>query len=743
MELLKPGSAGSIPVYSTNSIPDFVCEQHIPVAFAKFLHSTMPYTDPTTKARYEWTQMWTQMFDNYVPTTLPAFSGPCINTQASASNDVWNRSAFNNSILRQASTVNVGANNEMYWGVNPNTETLTVDVVYQQAAAISTYFQTVGNCVPLAKIPKVAYDGTFYSFVNSAQSLFPGIFSSTSYVDVEFSYVFHVPINPNAGVSQQQQSFAYNTEIPSVLNEIAPTALGGLLAPAQAQMVLNYAYILRACPWHIGGRRELLKGMHKVYPGLRSVKPNYSSLDLNNYHQIVEDCLYTVLDNYANRASTAGDARTLADVSALLTVFECALFARVASFSWPSFVLYTTGDVASLSAVDGNFRTVMLPPILADYISGVKETVINGQLYMPLVDMRPASSFPGVTKFFGLPIATDYASGRWFNRLSATDTDATLLGVTFLEMYTPTNAVPSSTAPPTSLNRQQPFATGILTSGGNTSVQWGGASNLLSITPLNILGGFTSPIVPAPTSRYIGSTPLRYFQFLMASYNSLFTNGNTSYFPPMDADLGIFANVTPSVIENRPLVPALALKLAPGSTMLCQLQTIPTMVGSNFPLDAASIGRACTFGYKTAQSVNQMPYVSTLASTASPITALIADTMQISAFNTWDVQFQARVQTGLPELYAARSIFEPIYAKIATNISTDNYRVGDAVALINKITHNISYAPYNQSKNLESFNSPNLMNAGAMMAFGNKKMAPYVPFISPITQFLHDVVGLF
>jgi len=332
MECLKPGSAGSISVYSTNSIPDFVCEQHIPVAFAKFLHSTMPYTDPTTKARYEWTQTWTQMFDNYVPTTLPAFSGPCINTQASASNDVWNRSVFGNSILRQASTINVGNNNEMYWGLNPNSETLTVDTVYQQASAISTYFQTVGNCIRLSKIPKVAYDGTFYSFVNSAQSLFPGIFSSTSYVDVEFSYVFHLPINPNAGVSQQQQSFAYNTEIPSVLNEIAPTALGGLLAPAQAQMVLNYAYILRACPWHVGGRRELLKGMHKVYPGLRSVKPNYSSLDLNKYHQMVEDCLYTVLDNYANRANTAGDARTLSDISALLTVFECALFARVASF---------------------------------------------------------------------------------------------------------------------------------------------------------------------------------------------------------------------------------------------------------------------------------------------------------------------------------------------------------------------------------------------------------------------------
>lgn len=735
-----PGTAATTD-YSSDIIADFNEENwKVPVAYAKMIQYTMPYKDPATGACYQWQQAWNLMFDNYAVNTLPTFSGPSISTLA-AVNDVWNRTVFGNSILRaKANLAGPIPAGEFSYGINPDAESPTKNTVTSLGSDISKYFNNIISSVEGSKVPSWAPDGSFYSVVNRANSRFPSIQTNCKYADEEMSYIFVEAQNASTFTTQTPQIFKYVRALPAVNNQVLPTKLPANY-PAQYMMITNYVQCLGNAMWNNGGRKALLKSVHTAYPGLSSFKPIYFMLDLNGFHQMCEDAIDITCQNLAVAPQLqGGDPRTPANVAAMSTCLESALITNVLRFSWPSIFFYSSSDVASNTATSAQFKTLIVPPLIADYITGCKPCVSGGCMYVPLLDYRAPAFISAGAKFWGLNPLTDPISSRWFWRLNPDVADVPG-GLPYLEQYTPSTAIATSLVPPTSSDRVTAFATGILTTAGNAAAIWGNTP----INPATIFGALVVPVNQSPltisnTAVYLPATPVRYAHDAIGAYTNLISATNNSFIVPEQQDLGLFASFNPVVATSVFVVPDNQLQLSGAALMVTQFSFNVSEVGSVFPLDCGSIGRSAVFAFKRSTNISMMPFAMTVASAVSPVFTFMSVSMRVQSYNSWTTELTARITGGVTKIQAVRAMFESLFANIGGDTSTEDLHAGDAILQIEKAVCDTAVAPYHNGTILStvSMNSPTLYNTlNATQTF--KGANGDVPFISPILDFLGDL----
>lgn len=741
LDAIRPGPTGTPAQFSTNSVPEFnEKEFNIPVGFAKFVQYLGPYVHPCG-TRFQYVSNWDSWFDGTPTVNWPQLQGPSIYTGANVA-DIFNRSYFNNSNLTMKDTPLTGEEN--LWGIDPNAiGAQTLAQVIDTYADISQWLASTGSVVPASKIPMKAPDGTFYSFVNSAETAlipnqsYPAIYANHQFFDHELSYIFHQATLAADNLMQVQQTFNFKREIPSVLFQSIPTNVPQF--PAQSAMIINYSYITRQCCWVGGGKSMLLKSAHRIWPMLNSFEPNYWDVDLNAFHQMKEESLDLISINAGAGASITTNTLPCAD-----TVIECALLASVLKYSYPSFFYYSNSDIASSTAVSNNFTSIKLPPLIADFITGLAPVVVDGQLKIPLLGFKPANyGTAALLIYYGLLATTDQNTARWLFRLNPDDAVAYPGGLPNFEMYTPTlTYAPTVTTAPTTLDRRYPFGSGLF-SAAPTAVTLAAGFN---VTRANMLGaGILSPVVPVAASRYAGQTPIRYSHDFLDQYITFVRESDSTLVSAELCDLGLFCCLNPVKIKLIQAQPANQIATT-SSNFFQQLNFRPENIGSIYPLDQGSVGRTGTFCYRTATDVKQLPYSMAIASATNPLTSILTMSLRTNGgTNSFVAEMIARSGKGLNQIQVVRAIFEGEFRKIGGNTSVEYLHGGDAVLLIKKMTARIACSPYHNSQSLSvgSFNSPSLLNVAETGGRGFASSgSARVPFLSPVSDFLGDLFGL-
>jgi len=683
---------------------------NVPTMWAKFIEYQMPYTEPNTGTKYQYRVNW----DILTAGVPPVITSPSISTTPAG---VFNTSILGNSFLTQVAPVQNGSGGmiEQIFGLNPNAATgITNQTVFNLANKISLYFEMTTTTTNMNKVPFKAPDGSLYSYVFSSSSLFPGIVSNIPYVNSEASYILHTTQTPVTG-QQTRETFRYVDPIPSILIDDAPTNVP-LTVPAQVVFIVNAAFILNEAKYEPGGFKKCLKNVNNVYPSLRSFVPNYYTLNLNQWHELVEQHLQVLAAN-----TTMNNTQTALTQNlwyATITVWESALLARVLQFAYPSIIFYTASDVSSCTACSSQFSTANLPPLLADYIAGVGPVVTGGKLYVPLLDYRPPTAAYGPTATFtNIAGGWDPTSARW---LSIADPPVTITsGPTppVPYMFVPTVTPVSTTAPPSSLDRGQPTAYGIY---APTLVA--SAFNLsgVAITRANMLGGGgQSNTVPVLTSVYAPATPWKYAPQFMTQYKIAIQNSETNFLLLEQVALGIFAQMSPVVLQFTTNVPYTPISnLAAGSApTFFMIDCYPSNTGALQPLDSESLGRIATYAYRVAGSVDNMPFMTTLASTTNSALALASDTVKAQGTNEFLLSIQNKMAKLNSNIQALRSALAPLFESVCPNKGSP-HSVGNAVAIVIRSTRDIVSAPYHnqETKALGTFNSENALEQGAKLA---------------------------
>jgi len=703
--------AGNTAQFADTAWPQFNDKTwNVPTMWAKFIEYQMSYQDPNTGTKYQYRVNW-DILTGGIP---PVITSPSISTSPAG---MFNQSILGNSFLTQiAPTQAPGLTlQEQVFGINPNgVAGITNQTVFNLGAKISSYFEMTTTTTAMKKVPMKAPDGSLYSYVFSSASLFPGIVSNIPYVNSEASYILHATQTPVTG-QQTRETFRYVDPIPSILIDDAPTNVP-LSVPAQVVFIVNAAFILSEAKYEPGGFKKCLKNVNSVYPSLRSFVPNYYTLNLNQWHELVEQHIQVITNN--TTMNNTQNMLTQNHWYSLITVWESALLARVLQFAYPSIIFYTASDVASCTACSSQFASAQLPPLLADYIAGIGPVVTGGKLYTPLLDYRPPTAAYGPTaKFTNLAVGWDPTASRW---LSIADAPVTLLPASnppVPYMFVPTTITPiTATQPPTSLDRSQPFAYGLY---APTLVAGGFTQNGLIITRNNMLGGLVSDAVPGLLSAYAPATPWKYASQFMTQYKIAIQNSETYFMVLEQVALGIFAQMSPVVIQlvcNNSYTQISNLA-AGAAALFLMLDCYPMNTGSLQPLDSESLGRIATYAYRVAGSVDNMPFMTTLASTTNVAQSLAANTVKAQGTSEWLLSLQNKMSKLNSNIQALRSCLAPLFETVCPNKGSP-HSVGNAVAIVLKSTKDIVSAPYHsqETRALGTFNSENALEQGAKLA---------------------------
>jgi len=766
------GLMGNSALFGKDIIPDFDENSWaIPVALATFIEHVMPWKDPGTNTEYkysiDWATFWSESAGN-----IPNITGPSITANA-AQTDIFNRSSIGNSVLTEVTPMTMLATQtqEITYGVSPNAPagSFTMADAIVKAVDISNYWKEVGTFTFLSEVPFKGRDGTAYAYVSSAQSTFPGIYSNTTFYDEEYAFMFHQVTDPQIN-NNSSQTFRKITPLPTVLYDIYPNANPPAFptaTPAQIGMLANFAYICNLCQYKKHqSRYTLLRSCWNVYNKLSSFQPNFFILDLNAFHQLVESTAVQIQQVTLGSSSTidsgtgmplAGGTQlsTYSDMISYLVTLESALLAHMMKFSWAGLVFYSNSDIASGTAISSNFLNVVLPPLIADYISGIGPAVMDNKLYTPLLYWGQASSlYPG-TAFQGLNVTYDYASSRWLNLANPIGAPAIGTGV-YPSMYVPSTVPSTSTVPPDSLDRLGPYAYSLTYAGLPNLLQWslnlaGGAS--FAVTQASILPAASTPdLTIAPTSRYVPITPNRIAKQVIRGYSEYVNKVSQSFILADDNTIGNLAQFCPVLFDTPPLALqsfVFRSNLTNTSTPINVFATIDVMVtqvGSQLPLDTASLGNVIQKAYRRIPpggDVKLMPFIYTASSNTSVVEGLIMDTIRPPGqATTFMMEYEATKakMSGYTPVSVLRTVLAPYFKSLAP-INNPMHK-GEAAAIVIKCLKTITTAPFSPSNvDLSTFNSPNGVQQAIEAAGSIGGVA--LPIISPLIAAGRDLFHFF
>jgi len=149
----------------------------------------------------------------------------------------------------------------------------------------------------------------------------------------------------------------------------------------------------------------------------------------------------------------------------------------------------------------------------------------------------------------------------------------------------------------------------------------------------------------------------------------------------------------------------------------------PTRLGTYFPFDRESTGRAFCYGMRIEQTpgASKWPYVQSVTSMGQPIDAIIEQTCLAGG-----AMFTRAVATKLDKLSqldAVRAVLGDQFANIIVNsFSAKTFTVPDAMIIVSITKRGITVAPYHSaaSASLVTFNSPSLLDQiwGAIVDVG-------------------------
>jgi len=734
--------------FSKAVIPDFDEGSFaIPTALAVFIEHFMPWTDPVTGTSFKYSISWEDLWVENGG-VMPAITGPSLQNNA-LEPSIFNRSSIGNSILTEVLPASMLATstNEMTYGLNPSGAVFSVAGAYAAGVAISAYWKQIGTYATLKQIPFTARDGTAYAYVSSAVSTFPGIYSNASFFDSEYAFMFHQPTNPAANLSSAQ-TFRKIEPLPTVLFDTYPNAAAPAFptgTPAQIGMICNFAYIANMCTYHpLKSRINFLKTCWNLYGKLTSFQPNFFILDLNGFHYLVEahaSQIQQITFNSSSQVNSAtgeptpgGSALSVfSDLVSFLITCESALLAHVMKFSWAGLVFYSNSDIASGTAIAGNFKNVVLPPLIADYISGIGPCVMDGKLYTPLLYWGPAPTIEAGSTFRGLNASYDYASSRWLNMINPVGSATIGVGV-YPTMYTPATADSTSVVPPDSTDREGPFAYSLAWPALPQANTWnlnlaGGVPfvvNQASMLPLVGVVQSTPDLIVGATSRYAPVTPNRYSKQIIKSYTSFVNKVSQTFILPDDHYIGTLSQLS-VVVTQTPFLNALSIAVrnqsASGSVAIPIFMTIDYMVeevGAQLPLDQASLGNVIEKAYRTAANVYQMPFIYTAAADTSVWDGMIMDTIRAPGQeNTFMIEYGAVKQQmhGSSPIAALRTVLVPYFKALAP--FANPLHKGAAALKVIRALKNITVAPFtNSNTDLSVFNSPSGMEDALSVAIG-------------------------
>jgi len=736
-------------LFSKAVIPDFDEDSYaIPTALAVFIEHFMPWTDPGTGTKFKYTITWEDLWVENGG-TMPAITGPSLQNNA-LEPSIFNRSSIGNSILTEVLPASMAATstNEMTYGLNPSGAVFNIAGAYASGVLISAYWKQIGTYTTLKKIPFTARDGTAYAYVSSAVSTFPGIYSNATFFDAEYAFMFHQPTNPTNNLSSAQ-TFRKIEPLPTVLFDTYPNANPPAFptgTPAQIGMICNFAYIANMCTYHpLQSRVKFLKTCWNLYGKLTSFQPNFFILDLNGFHYLTEahaSQIQQVTFNSSSQVSGASGDPTpggsslsvFSDLVSFLITCESALLAHVMKFSWAGLVFYSNSDIASGTAVAGNWKNVVLPPLIADYISGIGPCVMDGKLYTPLLYWGPAVTIEPLSAFQGLNASYDYASSRWLNMVNPVGFALTTGTGVYPTMYTPSTVVSTSIVPPDSTDREGPFAYSLswpaLPANNAYSLNLAGGLpfvvNQASMLPLIGVIQSTPDLIVGATSRYAPVTPNRYSKQIIKSYTSFVNKVSQTFILPDDYYIGTlsqlsvvvtdtpFLNALPISVRDRPQSPSNPLPI------FMTIDYMVEQVGAQLPLDQASLGNVVEKAYRTASNVYQMPFIYTAASDTSVWDGMIMDTIRAPGQeNTFMIEYAATKQQmhGSSPIAALRTVLVPYFKALAPFVNP--LHKGAAALKVVKALKHITVAPFtNNNTDLSVFNSPSGMQDALSVAIG-------------------------
>lgn len=697
-------TAGNNAQFSDVNWPQFnEREWNVPTFWAKFIEYQMPYVDPDTGTKYQYTVDW----DILTGGSPPLINGPSILPVALAAGNFFNRSILMNSFLTLTAETKVGSATtlEQLYAIDPNgvAAGITNQKVFASVTKISDYFRMATACTTMDKVPTTAPDGSMYSYVFSSASQFPGIVSNLKYVNAEASYMLHVPQSPVTGF-QTRETFRYIKPIPSIVIDDSPTNLPVSLPPAQMVYLMNAANILNLAHFSPGGFKKCLGGVKKVYPQLQSFSPNYYTLNLSMWHSLVAYHVQQLLNNTSGQNTMT--QLTATQIYAITTCWESALLSRVFQFAYPSIAFYTNSDMCSTTACASQFTSISLPPVLADYIDGVAPIVVSGQLYTPLLDYRPPSTnFIGAS-FFGLAAGYDPNTARWLTTADVPVTTAAPIALPNFALFVPSTAAIAQNVPPTSLDQTQPYALGFFNTVSTPFIL-----NFTQISRFNMLGGTAlianvSDAVPGANSVYAAATPWKYASSFVTVYASAMQNSATSLLVLQSVQLGTFAQMSPIQINNVSLTPFTNLLNLSGATITLMIDVYPKELGAQQALDPETVGHISSYGYRVTGSVSNMPFIVSLAQTTNSSQTLALYTMRQSGNNEFLNKLATRT-ADLDPIYAVRSALSSIFESIVPNKGTP-MSVGNAAALVIKNSKGLVTGPYHDpsSGKLGVYGSP-------------------------------------
>jgi len=437
------------------------------------------------------------------------------------------------------------------------------------------------------------------------------------------------------------------------------------------------------------------------------------------------------VDNVTGNPSAGGSSLSVfSDLVSFLVTCESALLAHVMKFSWAGLVFYSNSDLASGTAVSGNFKNIVLPPLIADYISGIGPCVMDGKLYTPLLYWGVATTIEPGSAFQGLLPSYDWASSRWLNMVNP-QVPGVGPGV-YPTMYTPSTVVSTSIAPPDSADREEPFAYSLAWPALPTTVANAWSLNLAGGAPFVVNFASMLPALSTPdymvsnTSRYVPVTPNRYSKLIIKSYTAFCNKVSQTFVIPDDfligtlSQLSVVVTITPFLALQPIATKTTTTNAATALPIYLTIDYMVEQVGTQLPLDSASLGNVIEKAYRTAANVFQMPFIYTAASDTSVWDGMIMDTIRAPGQeNTFMLEYAAIKQQmhGSSPIAALRTALVPYFKALAP--FSNPLHKGQAAARVVRALKNVTVAPFaSNNTDLSVFNSPSGMDDAISVALG-------------------------
>jgi hypothetical protein len=232
--------------------------------------------------------------------------------------------------------------------------------------------------------------------------------------------------------------------------------------------------------------------------------------------------------------------------------------------------------------------------------------------------------------------------------------------------------------------------------------------------------GFSAIVAPtypiSADSFYLPVCPNRYSPQIIRSYGMFISKVSQTFIAADDPAQGGLTQLSVSVFNTNPMnIQYLSFASDLGSSssrvnVAHQFGITVSQIGSQQPLDSASIGRVLLHNYRRAIFIDHLPYMTTVAAVTNPYDGLVNATIrppgQTNAFLEEYAANKVRMHK-MSNLECMRTSLVPYYRNLI-NLNTRALHVGQAAAIVAIALKGVSSAPYakSQSGNLSVFNSP-------------------------------------